>query len=775
MSLWKPKYKDSNGNIQDLQLATDCLTDGTHLVKLPTLSDNAKVLTTDLTETGQTLDFSVSTSSGDIYSDNVFGYRQTATPFAQSKVQTKSSVVNIQKARAFGFVKNQKITNPNIDTNDTWSKSSGTITLDTTNHILKFTASAQYGGFLQRVTFEKGHQYLITFLHKGTTGSYGIYTSGDGISFNPSMSNVTDTNFTFRAKIVNYTGDGGNLSLIFQDNRASDWTEQQFKEFRLVDLTQWFNNDTTILAKTSESWFIGWFLNNFGNKIPSTFESGAVDFGWAKKIKTTNENVWNEVWEVGSIDGSTGANDNSVTTLIRSKNYIDAIPNTTYYAYLHGYNARIFYYDKDKNFIGYDDRSGNGTFTTPTNCIYVRFRLNTAYGTTYKHDITINLSNNSINGTYFKHEEWLFEMDWSFANSGSPRGINSTCGDEKDFVNGKNRVAVKGVDLGSLNWEYDSTYSRFKASLPLIKIAPIRTLYFICSLYITSKAASVSEVADKSVYNGNNEAFIYIHDSSYTDAAVFKSAMSGVMLYYELATPTETDMTESEKTFNSYIVNTNGTEQLLDENDIQTVGLLTNFYLENDTKQIFNNLNEINGLISNYYSIPDKYLPLSGGTMTGTITLPNAVYLQGKATTLNSPLNIIGINASNNLSIGDLNLGYIVSQNNILPGSAISNTGTLGTNARPWNAIYGNYISGDTFEATSYYNTYGESVNLTNAYVVTDDEDDAYETRYGLRAIKNITSNGTYKLTIPEKTGTIATMADVEGTLVEIVDLTTLA
>lgn len=165
------------------------------------------------------------------------------------------------------------------------------------------------------------------------------------------------------------------------------------------------------------------------------------------------------------------------------------------------------------------------------------------------------------------------------------------------------------------------------------------------------------------------------------------------------------------------------------------------------------------------------YLPLSGGTMTGNIVLSNNKYISGK-TTSSTEATIFGPQSNNNIQLGNTSFNDIVSYNNILPSS--TNAKNLGTASYQWNAIYGNYISGNTFEATSYYNTYGESVNLTNAYVVTDDENDAYETRYGLRAIKNITSNGTYKLTMPGKSGTIATMADVEGTLVEIVDLTTL-
>ena len=46
------------------------------------------------------------------------------------------------------------------------------------------------------------------------------------------------------------------------------------------------------------------------------------------------------------------------------------------------------------------------------------------------------------------------------------------------------------------------------------------------------------------VYGGNNQNnIIYIKDLNYSDPAAFKVAMSGVMLHYELATPTTEPVT----------------------------------------------------------------------------------------------------------------------------------------------------------------------------------------------------------------------------------------
>ena len=107
-------------------------------------------------------------------------------------------------------------------------------------------------------------------------------------------------------------------------------------------------------------------------------------------------NQWDEEWEVGSISASTGANteDNS---LIRSKNYIPILPNTEYFGCVvgasSGYNVRARFYDSDKNFIGTGDYglwNFNRAYKSPANAAYMRFAMQSDYGTTYKNDIAIN-------------------------------------------------------------------------------------------------------------------------------------------------------------------------------------------------------------------------------------------------------------------------------------------------------------------------------------------------------------------------------------------------
>ena len=92
------------------------------------------------------------------------------------------------------------------------------------------------------------------------------------------------------------------------------------------------------------------------------------------------------------------------------------------------------------------------------------------------------------------------------------------------------------VDLGSLTWGYSSGDARFYVSGLDYKRPSSATevANAICSQYAVTKLGTLTDGTMCLYTNG----YIYVKDSRYTDAATFKTAMSGVMLVYELATPT---------------------------------------------------------------------------------------------------------------------------------------------------------------------------------------------------------------------------------------------
>lgn len=115
--------------------------------------------------------------------------------------------------------------------------------------------------------------------------------------------------------------------------------------------------------------------------------------------ETVGLNQWDEEWDRGAIDPSTGLpiSDNN---LVRSKNYIRVLPSATYYFHCEtiasmgsGNRIPIYCYDSDKNYIGRPTPTSvnNETFVTPDNCHYIKFRCGGEYGRTYNHDICINI------------------------------------------------------------------------------------------------------------------------------------------------------------------------------------------------------------------------------------------------------------------------------------------------------------------------------------------------------------------------------------------------
>ncbi|WP_418832629.1 hypothetical protein [Ruminococcus sp.] len=134
-------------------------------------------------------------------------------------------------------------------------------------------------------------------------------------------------------------------------------------------------------------------------------------------------------------------------------------------------------------------------------------------------------------------------------------GYGWSAGTARNYVDYENKRYVQcvgAVDLGTLTWMKTSSQS-----VGDYFYAPASTIGFkrlgafgttvhniLCSKYITV-ARNPNAFVDKTiVLDGDSIAVsqIQIKDTAYTDATAFKQAMSGVMLYYELATPIVTDI-----------------------------------------------------------------------------------------------------------------------------------------------------------------------------------------------------------------------------------------
>lgn len=184
----------------------------------------------------------------------------------------------------------------------------------------------------------------------------------------------------------------------------------------------------------------------------------------------------------------------------------------------------------------YDERGSGVSFTvgnlTPTTNAYVRLQIDSGYtvnNVIFKPMIRLA---SVVDDTY----EAYNGNDYTFAF-----GQTVFFG---YFDNNGNLVVTHGtVDLGGLSWSYATSAAGTKLFIsnsisnikrPLVYDTP----NIICPIYIAKSWSDLN--AGGTASDGINiftDGSVRVVDNAYTDANAFKTAMSGVMLVYELDTP----------------------------------------------------------------------------------------------------------------------------------------------------------------------------------------------------------------------------------------------
>ena len=115
-----------------------------------------------------------------------------------------------------------------------------------------------------------------------------------------------------------------------------------------------------------------------------------------------------------------------------------------------------------------------------------------------------------------------------------------------DYENKKYYQCVGSVDLGTLTWKNGESVSFETHELNGQKLTKSYGIApnFVCPKYSTkTQNAMWGKTSITGITaNANVDGYVYVNDTSYTDATAFKQAMSGVILYYELANPIVTDI-----------------------------------------------------------------------------------------------------------------------------------------------------------------------------------------------------------------------------------------
>ena len=253
-----------------------------------------------------------------------------------------------------------------------------------------------------------------------------------------------------------------------------------------------------------------------GSGTPSPSNPRSIS-GWsAINIGAVGDNVWDETTKQGYYHTSGGYYVN-VPGQLCSNTFIAVKPETTYRFVKPNTQGDVLYYDNSKTYLNQYRASvpKNGTFTTPSGCYYITINLGNNYGATYNNNVIIAYPS----GTYITIQ------------------IGSTCyGGTYDAETGLFTVTHEGVDLGSLT--YSIVGGTFLAQNQIAQSSNINLSdagnNVISEIYTPCATWGRFNNYEIGVYQNQ----VRIMNNDYTDANVFKTAMSGKKLVYKLLTPT---------------------------------------------------------------------------------------------------------------------------------------------------------------------------------------------------------------------------------------------
>ena len=453
------------------------------------------------------------------------------------------------------------------------------ITSSLSNHTLKLTGTTT-GGYNYTIfvntTLMSGHKYLVTGLVKNVGAGLAFY-SGAG-TYTP----IFPGGNTKKETIVAITVTSNTYQYYANAGKAGTEIDVEIVP-QVIDLTAMLGStiaDYLYSIETAtagagvaklQEW--GFITDEYIPYNPGTLES--VE---ARSHVLRGFNQWDEEWEVGGISISNGQN-TPVNNTIRSTNYSPCIGGNTYYFNGSGTTKYIFWYDANKQFISYQSYASAFSGTAPTNARFFRIRVD-EYGTTYNHDICINISDPSRNGEYEPYVKHEYPLDNSLTLRGIPKldANNNLYYDGDEYASDGTVTRKYGiVDLGTLAWGMAGTGRFYSSSInTLIKKGSSSHGYnlMIADGFVAENTASVSILANKgiSVDTGGN---VQMRDDAYTTASDFRASLDGVMGIYELSTPT----TENADPFtNPQICDPDGTEEYVTSNGVP-VGHETKYFV----------------------------------------------------------------------------------------------------------------------------------------------------------------------------------------------------
>lgn len=442
-----------------------------------------------------------------------------------------------------------------------WASNGATLSVNSNGGVNFVTTSTSSQSINQVLSdaIPKGHKVLIVIDYKrNTTTSLDVlfYLRKSSGGFDQArIYRVADSNRRVDSVIITTTDTISTTSeslLVHPMMNGASGLTAIIYSINVFDLTAIFGagNEPTTLAKFKEVYPESYY----------PYCAPEVRSMRATGIETIGTNAFNKDDVVGGriqADGSIVANDvysiGTIEVLPNQSYYLKDVANGAYVTYsyaLYDSNGKHLYNDAFTNATNKPNNM-SGRVTIPMNA---RFMKVCVYND-YLDSCCVHLVHTGIqNGTYTpfeKHVRMLPDITTYF-----PDGMHGI-GEVYDEINEENAVKRFGVvDLGTLSWYRQAPNGTY--------------LYGFFYTYLDNRALTRnvackypygSLTTDKTIVCNSVNTIIYIIDSSYEDVDAFKTAMSGVMLAYELAEPIVTSITEPLQL--DYKVADFGTEKML--------------------------------------------------------------------------------------------------------------------------------------------------------------------------------------------------------------------
>ena len=212
---------------------------------------------------------------------------------------------------------------------------------------------------------------------------------------------------------------------------------------------------------------------------------------------------------------------------------IRVIPNTTYTVSYTGSNrwGWIAYNSENEKIDSASWLNSGSSFTTPVGTYSIRLYTDSGTAPT---NVQLELGETSTTYEPYNGTNVLISFG------------QDVYGGVLNVSTGVLTILYALIDMGDMTWTYQSANTRFVSSdiqtiskFPESNTTPSNIK---CSQYGVN---SYSAYSDKQIAQSNT-GNVFVKDSTYTDATTFKTAMDGVQLVYELATPTTIQLTPTQ-------------------------------------------------------------------------------------------------------------------------------------------------------------------------------------------------------------------------------------